>query len=330
MLNLSPDVARHRRWGAAASIERARRGKYRWLTVVYAGKLRSIRTRLARLSLLHSERRHVRLATGDHLRRKGARRQATLSAVVTDMRVIDIANVIRIGVMDGVAIYMGHVGVVHEVAVIPVAALVACAVVAVAVIHSAVKTDVRSPIAVMEQIAAVVETPVAGRPESAGVGREHPRAGNPVIAGVCVIPIAGRPHVVGAGSFGLIVIGKRRRRIGGIGIVRRCFIRRRRVVVVAALVLGRRCGFLSRASLGGIHGGGQIRLFRRILAIVRSLGGGGVLVLRGIRRLVGLIGTVASCNAQREQPERQRAKRKIGVGFALAHCCPLRKSRTQN
>jgi hypothetical protein len=123
---------------------------------------------------LYSERRHVRFAKSDHLGGNRASGETTLSAVVTDTRVIDIADVIGIGVMDGVAIYMGHVGVVHEVAVIPVAALVPCAVIAVAVIHSAIEADVRPPVAVVEQIAVVIEAPIAGRPQSAAVRREHP------------------------------------------------------------------------------------------------------------------------------------------------------------
>ena len=88
--------------------------------------------------------------------------------------------------------------------------------VAVAVVDAAVEADVRSPEAAVKDVDAVEEAPVTGGPKGAVEGRSAPCAGHPVVADGGVCPVAGGPEIVRRGGFGLLVDGKRRRRLVGL------------------------------------------------------------------------------------------------------------------
>ena len=106
--------------------------------------------------------------------------------------------------------------VVVEVAATPVTAFIAEADVAEPVVDPAIVADVPAPVATIEAVSVVPETPVSRGPEGALVGSFNPRAGYPVITHRSKGPIAGRPYVVVAGILGLIVIGQGRRRLRGV------------------------------------------------------------------------------------------------------------------
>jgi hypothetical protein len=63
------------------------------------------------------------------------------------------------------------------------------------VIHTAVETDMRTPVAAVPGIDATAPAPVPRCPQQSGRRRQHPSAGHPVITIVTVGPLAGRPHV---------------------------------------------------------------------------------------------------------------------------------------
>ena len=168
------------------------------------------------------------------------------SAIVDDGAVVDVGDVANVG--DG--------AVVVEVMPVPVAAEVADADIAEAVVDASVEADVRTPITVMEGVAASVVAPVGRRPKSTVVGWGAPYAGNPVVAVCTPGPVTGRPKVVWIGCGWLIVFRKWRRGLGRVVIlcVSATFVRRRSVVgvvLVAAasillvgVLLIDRCGLL--------------------------------------------------------------------------------------
>jgi hypothetical protein len=100
---------------------------------------------------------------------------------------VDIVNVRDTDVVHG--------AVVEEGSIIPIAALVALATVTEAIVDAAIETDLRSPVAVVKRVSAIIPAPVAGGPKQASFGRFYPRARHPVIAFVAVGPIARRPDV---------------------------------------------------------------------------------------------------------------------------------------
>lgn len=113
-------------------------------------------------------------------------------------------------VVDDVHVHVGHIAVIEEVIVIPVAAVIAVAEIAETIINSAVETDDWTPIACVEEIAIRAPSPVAGSPEQARLRREDPSARNPIVVGNIGIPgpIAGRPNVIIAGADRLSIDGE--------------------------------------------------------------------------------------------------------------------------
>ena len=230
--------------------------------MIDVGKLRPVCAGSLLMLDLRSHGRRVLFAARRHFRRPGPHLDTALAAieanataaamVVADRMVIDVA-------VDG-DVNVVNRAVVVKVAAVPVAALVADADIAEAIIDAAVVADVRAPVATVEAVAMVMEAPVAGRPESAGVGSLNPCAGHPIVAAPAPGPIAGSPQVVVAGSLRLIVVGQRRRRLGGIidrllsipWIVGALIIRLVGSLVAAAIIGGRSAlfGVRSRLLLG--------------------------------------------------------------------------------
>src|SRR5580700_1427618 len=128
--------------------------------------------------VLRGDGRNVALASGSIFLGSGASVYAAVAAVkagavtigaVLNSRVVNVAVERDVHMADGL--------VVEEVPVVPAAAFVASARVAVAIIDAAVETDLRSPIAFVEEIGAVVVSPVTGSPEVADFGSHDPGSG---------------------------------------------------------------------------------------------------------------------------------------------------------
>ena len=125
------------------------------------------------------------------------RANAAIAAVIADAGRI----VIVVGDPGVVSIVNdGHIDVVHgaivgEMPPFPASAEIANADITEAIIHAAIKSDVRSPITAVPEIAPVAPTPVTWRPKNPYSGSQHPGPGHPIIIIVAVSPIAGRPDI---------------------------------------------------------------------------------------------------------------------------------------
>ncbi len=179
--------------------------------VIGGGEQRAILAGGVFLLALRGDRRSVGFVGETFLLGGGTDLHSTLSAVEGHVRVVDDDRLV-IDVGDVGDVYVGDGAVVEEVAFAPLATLEAVAAVAEAVVDAAVEADLRSPVAFVEGVDAVIPSPVAGSPEQAGLGSFHPGAGNPVVAVVVTPgPIAGGPEVAFAGADGLRVNRQRGR-----------------------------------------------------------------------------------------------------------------------
>src|ERR1019366_3363338 len=97
--------------------------------------------------------------------------------------------------------------------VVPASALITFAEVSITVINSAIETDLRSPVALVEEKSPTFPSPPSWGPEQADCRGHDPCTGHPVIIAVVVvvIPVTGRPQVAVAGTKRLLVHGQRRR-----------------------------------------------------------------------------------------------------------------------
>ena len=169
------DSVRHRagsRRGRAVLHEGARRA-----ALVVLEELPAIGAGRAREVTLRGGGRDVGFVARGGLARVGHAPDAVRTAVVADAAVVDVVDhyVVRIHVGDMRDVHIGHRAVVEVAVVVPVAAHETDADITEAVVDAAVEADVRPPVAGVPQIDAVHETPVARRPQRAGIRRPAPR-----------------------------------------------------------------------------------------------------------------------------------------------------------
>lgn len=132
--------------------------------------------------------------SGFFLRRRSDRDPAVPAvvahAVFIDVGYLSVVDVVNIG-----DVHVIDCAVVIKPVMVPMSAFVAMAIIAKAISDSAVEPNLRPPIAVMEEEAAVVPSPVAGRPKKTNLWRFNPCARHPVIVAETRIvgPIAGNP-----------------------------------------------------------------------------------------------------------------------------------------
>ena len=114
---------------------------------------------------------------------------------------------------------LGHIHVIHRSVVVeivspPISALITFSPISIPIIYPAIETDAGSPVTVIPLVYSVVPSPIARRPQVAGCGRKHPRAGHPVIILIIVAisPVTGRPDIIIAGTNWLHVNRQRRGR----------------------------------------------------------------------------------------------------------------------
>jgi hypothetical protein len=145
-------------------------------------------------------------------RRSGTPIDASSSTVVTDPRAVIDYDRLVVNIVHNRDVYVGDRAVVAKVSAIPISALIAFAGVAEAVIDPAVKSDVRTPVAIMPTVGIPAPSPVTGSPEISGFRSFHPSAWHPVVAVfVGVAPVAGGPDVSVAGTDRLCVNREGRR-----------------------------------------------------------------------------------------------------------------------
>jgi hypothetical protein len=88
---------------------------------------------------------------------------STVKAGVIDGGVVNDGFVVDVGYMNVADVV--HRGVVHEVAVIPIATLVADAPIAITVVNPAIEANVRTPVAGVKDVSAATPSPVSRSPE---------------------------------------------------------------------------------------------------------------------------------------------------------------------
>src|SRR6202167_410955 len=141
------------------------------------------------------------------------RTNSTITAVVahvidgcmTDGCVVDVMNIGDI--------HVEHSAIVEEVPVVPTTALESNSEIAETIIDSAIETNRRPPIAVIEDKAVTTPTPIPRRPEIPDLGGQHPSPRHPivVIEIVAPSPVTGRPEIIIARTNWLFVNRQRRR-----------------------------------------------------------------------------------------------------------------------
>src|SRR5580704_11778573 len=93
--------------------------------------------------------------------------------------------------------------------VLPSSALIAMPEISVSIVNSAVETDFRSPVAIIEKISVVSPAPVPWSPQEARFRSHHPLARYPVIV-ITISPISGRPEITVPRTNWLLVNGHHR------------------------------------------------------------------------------------------------------------------------
>src|SRR5215470_7005437 len=125
--------------------------------------------------------------------------------VIHHPRAADIVNNSDVDVVYGT--------VVEEVSVLPTSAFVAIAEITESVNDAAIKADLRAPIAIVENIGAVLPSPIARRPEETDLRGQNPRTRHPVVIVEIGVPspVARHPDVVFTRANRLLVNGEWRR-----------------------------------------------------------------------------------------------------------------------
>src|SRR5277367_3267345 len=160
---------------------------------------------------LSGDRCYVMLTSGRFFLGSGTHLHATASSVkadAIDCRLVD-PGVVNVSI--DVDVYAANGLVVEEMSVVPAASVIAMTKITVAVANPAVETNLCSPVAIMEEIPAVVPTPVTWSPEIADFGRHDPCSGDPIIIVVTVGPITRGPDVAVSRGYGLLIDWQLRR-----------------------------------------------------------------------------------------------------------------------
>lgn len=286
---------RCRRRSDALRRQRPRYGDQGRASVVLIKELRTVLHGLLAMQKLRLHRRHVLLADRGNLLRCGWTSYAAVPAVIRNAGVVDVGVVDH---RDRVLIHVTRLvvaakvvyrAVVPEVIIVPVPALVAVPDIPEAIVHTAVKANVATPIAVVPAIRVAIPTPPAGRPQRANERGRNPHTRNVVVPGGRIVPVPRRPDVIVRGCWWLFIVSRKRWR---------CLLRDRHIRIkqrIVFVVLGSVSGLLVIAALllrirrihrllltiGVIHG---LLLRVRITLVRRCLG---VVLVRLVLRLPG-------------------------------------------
>jgi hypothetical protein len=204
-----------------------RAGRYQnfRMILIDCGKLGAVRFGLPHVLNLGWKRGYAGFVQDGQFGRRGPYVESASTSHIAHSHVRDIGDLVVVDIVNNGDVDVVHRAVVSEPILVPISSFVAAAPVTEAVIDAAVVADMLTPISMVPLIATTPERPVRRRPKRANIGSNHPYAGHPVIAGGSVRPATGRPHVILAGTFGLAVLGNRRRRLfgrdrrfGGIGV----------------------------------------------------------------------------------------------------------------
>jgi len=199
------------RYGAAPKVSGSGRGCNRRLALILRGAQFRVGTSLLHVLVLCGDRAGVAFPVVGLLLGRRPLIDPAVAAIVADAvsRVGFDPGVV--GVADVGVVYAIDRGVVIKMIVFPAAALVAVTTIAESVTDPAIISNVRAPIAFVEEEGVVTPTPVSGGPKEADFGSFDPSAGHPVIVVTIPSPITGCPDVAIPGAFGLLINRERRR-----------------------------------------------------------------------------------------------------------------------
>ena len=199
------------RYGAAPKVSGPGRGCDRRLALIPGGAQLGVGASLLHMLVLCGDRASVAFPVVVLLLCRRPLIDAAVAAIVADAvsRVVFDPGVI--GVADVGIVYAIDRSVVIKMIVFPAAAFVAATTIAESVIDPAIISNVRAPIAFVEEEGILTPTPVSGGPKVADFGSFDPSAGHPVIVATIPSPITGRPDVAIPGAVGLLINGERRR-----------------------------------------------------------------------------------------------------------------------
>jgi len=194
--------------GAVTKRSRLRSSRDCWLAMVYGSPLLRIRAGSLRMLSLNRYRRNMSLTCRRGFFRPGTRADPTTAAVVADpvhRGAVDNSSVVN--VVNYGDVYVVHRTVVEKVSVIPTSTLIAFSVVAVPVTNPAIETDMRTPVAIVEDISVAAPTPIGWSPQETDFRSHYPCTRHPVIIAeiVGVSPVSRCPEIAIAWTKRLVV-----------------------------------------------------------------------------------------------------------------------------
>src|ERR1700722_11272516 len=197
---------------APFQFSRPRGGSDRWLAAICGGAKLRVGARCLHVFGLHGHGRDMSLMGGRLFLGRRALVESAVAAIIADAgdrRTVHDPCFIHVANHGDV--YVGHRTIVEKVTVVPTSAFVTVTEIAEAIVDSAIKSYLRTPVAIMENVPAVSPAPVSGRPEKTNFRSQYPSSGNPIVIIVSISPVARRPNVTIAGTYRLIVDRQLRR-----------------------------------------------------------------------------------------------------------------------
>src|SRR6202165_6030801 len=184
------------------------------LAMVHRRQLLRIRAGSLHMLSLNRHSGNMLLTRTRHFLRPGTRADPTISAVVADpvhrgavhyCRVVNVVNYSDVHVV--------HRTVVEKAPIVPTSTFIAFAVVTVPVTNPAIKTDMRTPVAIVEDVSVAAPAPIGWSPQETDSRSSHPRTRHPVVIAVVfgISPVPRCPEITVAGTKRLLVNGQFRR-----------------------------------------------------------------------------------------------------------------------
>jgi hypothetical protein len=109
--------------------------------------------------------------------------------IMHDDRIVDIY------IMNNRAIHIDHCSIIPERISLPSAAIESGSIITISIIYAAVKTNMRSPVPMMETVVTTGIAPVSGSPQKTRLGRKNPNTRDPEIAVVGIGPVSRNPQI---------------------------------------------------------------------------------------------------------------------------------------
>ena len=144
--------------------------------------------------------REMTIPGGGLFLRAGAGSYAAGAAVIADIVDGLVRHVFVINIADVHDVDIGHRAVVEVVSSVPAPADEARAEIAETVNDSAVESNMRTPVALVEDEKTIAPTPVGRSPEVASFGSQYPGARHPIVILAIPSPIARCPDIAVAGA----------------------------------------------------------------------------------------------------------------------------------